>query len=85
MAAVTARLREAGPGALAGLAGLGLADGLDRPVVVTGCRVAGRRRLTAAQKDADQLIALERAANGHGFAGLLWDGCAVWGLCGFTW
>jgi len=59
---------------------------LDHRVVVTGCRAAGRRRLTVARKDADLLIARERVAIGrHGFAGLLWDGCVVWGLCGFTW
>ncbi|MGX4688231.1 transposase family protein [Streptomyces sp. JNUCC 63] len=64
---LTTRLREAGLGAIADL---GLDDDPDNPVIITGYRAARGRRLTAAQKEANRLVARERAANEHGFADL---------------
>ncbi|WP_258308642.1 transposase family protein [Streptomyces sp. NWU339] len=64
---LTTRLREAGLGAIADL---GLDDDPDNPVIITGYRAARGRRLTAAQKEANRLVARERAANQHGFADL---------------
>ncbi|WP_405592337.1 hypothetical protein [Streptomyces sp. NBC_01092] len=40
------------------------------PVVITGYRAARGRRLTKAQKEANKLVARERAASEHGFADL---------------
>ena len=67
---ITAHLRGAGIGAFADLGFLGLDDVPDNPVIITGYRAARGRRLTAAQKEANKLVARERAANGHGFADL---------------
>ena len=67
---ITAHLRGAGIGAFADLGFLGLDDVPDNPVIITGYRAARGRRLTAAQKEANKLVARERAANEHGFADL---------------
>ncbi|MFE7313575.1 transposase family protein [Streptomyces sp. NPDC057555] len=53
-----------------GLHVLGLDDDPDNPVIITGYRAARGRRLTPAQKEANRLVARERAANEHGFADL---------------
>ncbi|MGW2524530.1 transposase family protein [Streptomyces sp. NPDC001617] len=67
---ITAHLREAGIGAFADLGFLGLDDDPDNPVIITGYRAARGRRLTAAQEEANKLVARERAASEHGFADL---------------
>ncbi|MFE2971436.1 transposase family protein [Streptomyces sp. NPDC059340] len=67
---ITSHLRAVGPAAFADLGFLGLDDDVDNPVVITGYRAARSRQLTAAQKEANKLIARERAANEHGFADL---------------
>ncbi|WP_327434840.1 transposase family protein [Streptomyces sp. NBC_01236] len=55
---------------MADLGFLGLDDDPDNPVIITGYRAARDRRLTAAQKEANKLVARERAANEHGFGDL---------------
>nr|WP_051433567.1 transposase family protein [Streptomyces niveus] len=67
---ITAHLREAGLGALADLGFAGLDDDPDDPVIVTGRRATRGHPLTAAKKQANQLVSRERAANEHGFADL---------------
>ncbi|OII67885.1 hypothetical protein [Streptomyces sp. CC77] len=61
-------MRAAGLGAVCDLGFPGLGDDPDNPVIITGYRVARGRRLTAAKKEANKLVARERAANEHGFA-----------------
>ncbi|MGA5135372.1 hypothetical protein ACPCTO_36975 [Streptomyces olivoreticuli] len=65
---ITAHLRTAGLAAFADLSLPGLDDETDHPVVITGYRAVRGPRLTRAQKEANRLIARERAANEHGFA-----------------
>lgn len=48
----------------------GLDDDPDDPVIVSGRRATRGHPLTAAQKQANQLISRERAADEHGFADL---------------
>ncbi|WP_051816319.1 transposase family protein [Streptomyces sp. NRRL WC-3744] len=67
---ITAHLREADLGAIADLGFLGLDDDRDNPVIIAGYRAARGQRLTRAQKEANKLVARERAANEHGFADL---------------
>lgn len=67
---ITAHLREAGLGALADLGLAGLDDDPDDPVIVTGRKATRGQPLTTAQKQANQLVSRERAANEHGFADL---------------
>ncbi|MEO3859730.1 transposase family protein [Acrocarpospora sp. B8E8] len=68
---ICARLRDAGLGALADRAFIGLDDGDgDDPVIITGFKAARNKPLTTAQKQVNQLISAERAANEHGFADL---------------
>ncbi|KUL35642.1 transposase [Streptomyces regalis] len=67
---ITAHLRAAGLGAIADLGFLGLDDDPDNPVIITGYRAARGRRLSAAQKEANKLVARERAANEHAFGDL---------------
>jgi len=68
---ITARLREAGPGALAGLGFTGLDDRPeDAPVIITGMKATRTTKLTSAQKKASALLSPERAAAEHGFADL---------------
>ncbi|MPY72458.1 MAG: transposase, partial [Alphaproteobacteria bacterium] len=67
-----ARLREAGLGALAdlGFVGLDHPEGDEAPAVITGMKATRGRKLTAAQKTANQLLNRERAVAEHGFAAL---------------
>ncbi|MFJ8313386.1 transposase family protein [Streptomyces sp. NPDC094147] len=67
---LTAHLREAGLAAFADLGFLGLDDDSENPTVITGYRASRGHRLTTAQKETNQLIARERAANEHAFADL---------------
>jgi hypothetical protein len=67
---ITARLREAGLGAIADLGFVGLDDDPDDPVIITGRKAARGRGLTEAEKEANRLVNAERAANEHGFADL---------------
>ncbi|WP_405592299.1 transposase family protein [Streptomyces sp. NBC_01092] len=67
---ITSHLRTANLAAICDLGFLGLDDDPDHPVVITGCRAARGRRLTKAQKEANKLVARERAASEHGFADL---------------
>jgi hypothetical protein len=67
---ITTRLREVGLGALADLGFVGLDDDPDNPVVITGRRATRTRALTSAEKEANRLVARERAAAEHGFADL---------------
>jgi hypothetical protein len=68
---ICARLRDAGLGALADRAFVGLDDQPEHdPVIVTGFKATRGQPLTTAQKQANQLISAERAANEHGFADL---------------
>lgn len=67
---ITARLREAGLGAIGDLGFVGLDDDPDNPVVITGRKAARGRPLTTADKGVNQLINAERAPVEHGFAAL---------------
>ncbi|WP_241911480.1 transposase family protein [Streptomyces sp. DH-12] len=65
---MTAHLRVAELGALAGLGFVGLDDHPDDdPVIITGFKATRSHRLTEAQKEANRLVSRERAANEHGF------------------
>lgn len=64
------KLREAGLGAFADLGFVGLDDDEENPVIITGWKAARGKRLTDAQKEANQLISSERAPVEHGFADL---------------
>jgi hypothetical protein len=64
------RLRAAGLGALAGLGFVGLDQNLDDPVIITGVKRTRKKKLTAGQKQANQIIAAARAPVEHGFAAL---------------
>lgn len=63
-------LRTAGLGALADLGFVGLNDDPDDPVIITGVKRTRKKKLTAGQKQANQLIAAARAPVEHGFAAL---------------
>jgi DDE superfamily endonuclease/Helix-turn-helix of DDE superfamily endonuclease len=65
-----AALRAAGLAAICDLGFTRLDDDPTNPVVITGRRAARRHPLTPAQKQANQLVSRERAANEHGFADL---------------
>ena len=67
---ITAKLREAGLGAIGDLGFIGLDNDPDDPVIITGRKAARKRPLTPAQKRANKLIGRERAANEHAFADL---------------
>jgi DDE superfamily endonuclease len=68
---ICARLREAGLGALADLGFTGLDDQPGRhPVIITGIKATRTRKLTPAQKQANQLLSSSRAIAEHGFADL---------------
>ncbi|WP_345006435.1 transposase family protein [Streptosporangium album] len=67
---LTARLREAGLGAIADLGFVGLDDDDDNPVIITGRKATRGRPLTPAQKQVNRLISAERAPVEHGFATL---------------
>jgi hypothetical protein len=63
-------LRTAGLGALADLGFVGLNDDPDDPVVITGAKRTRKKKLTAGQKQANQIIVAARAPVEHGFAAL---------------
>jgi len=63
-------LRTAGLGALADLGLVGLDQDPDDPVIITGVKRTRKKKLTAAQKQANQIIAAARAPVEHGFAAL---------------
>jgi hypothetical protein len=65
-----AALRAAGLAAICDLGFTRLDDDPTNPVIITGRRAARRHPLTPAQKDANRLVARERAANEHAFADL---------------
>ncbi|MBB5155609.1 hypothetical protein BJ970_003143 [Saccharopolyspora phatthalungensis] len=67
---LTTKLREHGLGAVADLGFTGLEDDPDDPVIITGRRAARCHPITDAQKQANQLLARERAACEHAFADL---------------
>ncbi|MER5918562.1 transposase family protein [Streptomyces sp. NPDC001982] len=67
---LTARLREAGLGAIADLGFVGLDDNPDDPTVITGYKAARNKPLTRSKKQVNHLIAAERAACEHAFAHL---------------
>ncbi|MGW4825352.1 transposase family protein [Streptomyces sp. NPDC004227] len=63
-------LRIAGLGALADLGFVGLDQDPNDPVIITGAKRTRKKKLTAAQKQNNQLIAAARAPVEHGFAAL---------------
>lgn len=63
-------LRTAGLGALADLGFVGLDTGPDDPAIITGVKRSRKKKLTAGQKTANQIIAAARAPVEHGFAAL---------------
>ena len=63
-------LRTAGLGALADLGFVGLGTDRDDPVVITGAKRTRKKKLTADQNAANQIIAAARAPVEHGFAAL---------------
>jgi hypothetical protein len=63
-------LRTAGLSALADLGFVGLDTDRDDPVVITGAKRTRKKKLTAGQKTANQIIAAARAPVEHGFAAL---------------
>lgn len=67
---ITRHLRAAALGAMADLGFVGLEDNPEDPVIITGYKSTRKRKLTDAQKQANQLIAATRAPNEHGFAAL---------------
>ncbi|MFC7310872.1 transposase family protein, partial [Streptomyces monticola] len=69
---LTARLREAGLGAIADLGFVGLDDSTPDadPAVITGYKAAKNRPLTRAQKLSNRALAAVRAPAEHGFAHL---------------
>jgi hypothetical protein len=63
-------LKAADLGALADLGFVGVNHDSDDPIIITGYKSSKNNKLTAGQKQANQLIAATRAPNEHGFAGL---------------
>lgn len=63
-------LHTAGLGALAKLFFVGLDTDPDDPVIITGVKRTRKKKLTAAQKTANQVIAAARTPVEHGFAAL---------------
>jgi hypothetical protein len=64
------RLRAAGLGALADLGFTGLDPGPEDPVVITGYKATAARKLTSAQRQANQALSAARAPVEHGFSDL---------------
>ena len=64
------RLRDAGLGALAGLGFTGLDPDPDDPVINTGRKSTRTRKLTPAQREANQALSAARAPVEHGFSDL---------------
>jgi hypothetical protein len=64
------RWRRRGLGALADLGFVGLDQGRDDPVAITGAKRTRTKKLTTGQKTANQIIAAARAPVEHSFAAL---------------
>lgn len=64
------RLREAGLGALADLGFTGLDPSPEDPVIITGYKATATRKLTPAQRHANQALSAARAPVEHGFSDL---------------
>lgn len=64
------RLRDAGLGALADLGFTGLDPDPGDPVIITGYKATANRKLTPAQRHANQALSAARAPVEHGFADL---------------
>jgi hypothetical protein len=67
---ITGHLRTAGLGALADLGFTGLDPGSEDPVIITGCKATATRKLTPAQRHANQALSAARAPVEHGFSDL---------------
>jgi len=67
---LAARLRDAGLGALADLGFTGLDPDPGDPVIITGYKATANRKLTPAQRHANQALSAARAPVEHGFADL---------------
>jgi hypothetical protein len=67
---LAARLRDAGLGALADLGFTGLDPDPGDPVIITGWKATANRKLTPAQRQANQALSAARAPVEHGFADL---------------
>jgi hypothetical protein len=68
---ICAKLRDTGLGAFADLGFTGLDDQPEEnPVIITGHKATRTRKLTRAEKHANQIISAERAPVEHGFANL---------------
>jgi hypothetical protein len=67
---LAARLRDAGLGALADLGFTGLDPDPEDPVIITGWKATANRKLTPAQRQANQVLSAARAPVEHGFADL---------------
>ena len=65
---IPARLRDAGLGALADLGFTGLDPDPEDPVIITGCKATRTRKLTPAQRQANQALSAARAPVEHGSA-----------------
>jgi DDE superfamily endonuclease len=63
-------LKAADLGALADLGFVGVNQNNEDPIIITGYKSSKNNKLTAGQKQANQLIAATRAPNEHGFTGL---------------
>ncbi|MEU6420998.1 transposase family protein [Streptomyces spiralis] len=64
------RLRAHELGAIGDLGFIGMDDGVDNPVVITGYKAARTKPLTSAKKQVNKLIASVRAVCEHAFAHL---------------
>jgi hypothetical protein len=67
---ITGHLRTAGLGALADLGFTGLDPGPEDPVIITGYKATATRKLTPAQRHANQALSAARAPVEHGFSDL---------------
>jgi hypothetical protein len=67
---ITGHLRTAGLGALADLGFTGLHPGPEDPVIITGYKATATRKLTPAQRHANQALSAARAPVEHGFSDL---------------
>ena len=67
---ITGHLRTTGLGALADLGFTGLDPGPEDPVIITGYKATATRKLTPAQRHANQALSAARAPVEHGFSDL---------------
>ena len=67
---LAARLRDAGLGALADLGFTGLDPDPEDPVIITGYKATANRKLTPAQRHANQALSAARAPVEHSFSDL---------------